>query len=66
MSVPKLMPVLDQKLELALDLKVKNEDNENYEMALVHLHGIIAIFEQVTRLIEIREIGFIGKLMSCL
>lgn len=60
LTVPKVMIVLDQKLSDGLIIA---QNNANNAVALLNLHGILTVLEQVTRVVQINEIDYLAKTM---
>ena len=52
LTVPKIMLVLDNKLNEALEIAKNNKDNV---LSWVNLHGVFTAIEQVTRIVDIEH-----------
>lgn len=61
LTVPKITPVLEVKLNEALEIARNNSDNV---LSWVNVHGVLSAFEQVTRIIQIEDMHLIKTLLA--
>lgn len=65
--MPKIVDLLNEKLQRALALATpKSQEEPDDIMAMAYLHGVLTLFEQVTRVIRTEEIGCIWHLFDIL